>query len=67
MANPNNESPMEIYKFEGKTEYFYYPYQDVVKNVPKMLRLLAYIYLGMIVLSVALIRRREEQIDVRNI
>lgn len=67
VANPNNESPMEIYTFEDKTEYFYYPNQDVVKNVPKMLRLLAYIYLGMIVVSVALIRRREEQTDVRRL
>ena len=57
VANPNDESPLDKY---SETEYFYYPNQDVVKNVPQMLRYLAYIYFGMIVVAVVLIRRREE-------
>ena len=35
VANPNDESPMEKYT---ETEFFYYQNQDVVKNVPQMLR-----------------------------
>ena len=66
VANPRNEKPLEIYKFEDKTEYFYYPEQDVVKNVPQMLRLLAYIYFGMNFVSVILIQRRKEGDTVRN-
>lgn len=37
----------------------------MVKNVPLMLRYLAYIYLSMIVIAAVLIRRREESNDVR--
>lgn len=45
------------------TESFYFPNQDVVKNVPQMLRYLAYIYFGMIIVAVVFIRRREELPD----
>ncbi len=37
----------------------------MVKNVPLMLRYLAYIYLSMIVIAAVLISRREESNDVR--
>jgi hypothetical protein len=55
VANPRNEKPMENFKFENNVEFFYLPDQDAVKNVPEMLRLLSYIFFGMIVVSVFLI------------
>jgi MFS transporter, OFA family, oxalate/formate antiporter len=59
IANPNNEKPLEILQIGDKKEYFYTADQDVVKNVPQMFRTLAFIYIGMIALSVVLINKRK--------
>ena len=55
VANPRNEKPMESFKKVNNVEYFYLPDQDAVKNVPELLRLLSYIFFGMVAVSVILI------------
>jgi OFA family oxalate/formate antiporter-like MFS transporter len=58
VANPSNERPQEILQIGDKKEYFYDENSDVVKNVPQMLRILAYIYLAMVTVSMILINKR---------
>jgi MFS family permease len=55
VANPDNISPVFDYQ---KDEYIYPPESEVTKAVPRMLRALAWLYGGMIVLSCVLISSR---------
>ena len=63
IANPHNQKPKPFITPTGVTEYFYDEDSDVVKNVPQMLRVLAYIYLSMVFVSMILINKRGVGLD----
>jgi hypothetical protein len=60
-VNPHNVKP--VYN-ETDKEYFYPAESEVTKNVPGMLKTLAWLYTGMLTLSLLLVSKRKMPDDI---
>lgn len=58
IVNPNNESPTLIIPVGNAFEKLFDPDSDVVNNVPHMLRVLSYCFMGMSLLATLLITKK---------